>query len=188
MNLESISEEIKNCKKCELFKKRNNTVPGKGNPKAKIMFIGEAPGKNEDLQGIPFIGRAGDILSELLEEINLKREDIFITNIVKCRPPNNRDPTPEEIKTCAPFLEKQIQVIKPKVIITLGRFAMNYILKKYNLPEKSITQAHGEHYQVNTLENNLLIMPMYHPAATIYNPSKINDLKTDFKKLQKLIK
>ena len=125
MDLQSFHASIADCKKCRLCEGRTQVVPGAGNPHAEIMFIGEAPGKNEDLQGIPFIGAAGKFLNEMLETIGLKREDIFIANTVKCRPPNNRDPLPDEIETCLPYLKQQILLIRPKIIVTLGRFSLN---------------------------------------------------------------
>jgi len=126
--LKSINEEILSCQKCGLYKTRTHAVPGDGNMNADIMFVGEAPGKAEDIQGKPFVGAAGKFLDELLAEIDLKRSDIFITNIVKCRPPNNRDPQDNEISVCWPYLEEQVKLIKPKLIITLGRYAMNRFL------------------------------------------------------------
>src|SRR3989338_2730743 len=119
-----IAEQVKVCTKCGLCKARAKAVPGSGNPNADVMFIGEGPGKNEDLQGEPFVGAAGKFLEELLACINMKRQDVFITNVVKCRPPGNRDPEPEEVATCYPYLEKQVALIKPKLIVLLGRHAM----------------------------------------------------------------
>lgn len=178
-NLEQIHAECLKCKKCILYKNRLNVVPGSGNPKSEIVFIGEGPGKKEDEIGIPFIGAAGKFLDELLNSIQLKREDIFIANVVKCRPPNNRDPFPEEIKTCKPYLERQIVAIKPKIVATLGRFSMNLFL-----PKAKISETHGKPQKVG----NLLIMPLYHPAAALYNGSMREVLKKDFQILKKLMK
>jgi len=180
MNLEELSQQVKDCKKCHLHEQRANAVPGEGNKNADILFIGEAPGYNEDQQGVPFVGRAGKILDELLESVNLKREDIFITNIVKCRPPENRDPWPEEISTCTPFLEQQILLIQPKVLVPLGRFATKYLFKKYGLPEETISTVHGQKFEVGTLAGKVTIIPMYHPAVATYDPNKKPMLLNDF--------
>jgi len=170
---------MSNCKKCILSKTRINIVKGDGNLKAKIMFIGEAPGSNEDKTGKPFCGRAGKILDDLLSSVNLKREDVYITNIVKCRPPKNRDPKPEEIKKCSLFLEKEIEEIDPEIICPLGRFAAKFILSKYNQEIAEIGEIHGKVFECD----NVKIIPLYHPAVAIYNPTKINILKKDFKKI-----
>lgn len=169
---------MKDCKKCKLYKTRKNVVIGEGSLNAKIVFIGEAPGKNEDETGVPFCGRAGKLLDEFLSSINLKREDIFITNIVKCRPSLNRDPDKEEIKICSNYLEKQIKEINPEIICPLGRYASKFILKKYGFEEKEIGKVHGVIF-----ENKVKIIPMYHPAAAIYDPKKKDIIKTDFKKI-----
>ncbi|MBR9707616.1 MAG: uracil-DNA glycosylase, partial [Candidatus Diapherotrites archaeon] len=129
--LKQVVQDISVCTKCVLHETRTNTVPGTGSTSPKIMFIGEAPGANEDLQGKPFVGRAGNLLTQLIESINLTREDVFIGNILKCRPPGNRNPKPEEIKTCTPYLERQINALKPKVIAPLGTFSTNFILNHY---------------------------------------------------------
>lgn len=181
MKLKEIAEKIKNCKKCELWKNRTNAVPGEGNPNAKIMFIGEAPGRNEDLYGIPFCGRAGAVLDDLLSEIGLKREDVFITNVVKCRPPGNRDPKPEEIAACSPFLDEQIKVINPKIIVTLGNYATSYILNKFGFKAENISKVRGKVFKVTTLLTTLKIIPTYHPATSLYRPPLREDLKEDFK-------
>jgi len=139
-----MNEEIKNCKRCNLWKTRNNIVIGEGSLNADIMFIGEAPGYYEDKQGRPFVGKAGKILDELLNSVELKREEIYITNILKCRPPGNRDPLPEEIKACTPYLDRQIEIIKPKKICTLGNFATNYIFSSFGLKPESIGKIHGK--------------------------------------------
>ncbi|MHA1860176.1 MAG: type-4 uracil-DNA glycosylase [Candidatus Asgardarchaeia archaeon] len=187
MDLESIAEQIKTCTLCPLAQTRTNPVPGEGNPKAEIMFVGEAPGKNEDLQGRPFVGKAGQLLNELLEGVGLKREDIFITNIVKCRPPGNRDPRPEEIQACAPYLDKQIEVISPKAIVGLGRYASQHLFEKYGLEFPGITTAHGRPYKIDNLYHHFLIFPIYHPAAAIYNQRLRPILEEDFKTLKETI-
>ncbi len=178
MHLEELNSKIANCHKCFLHKDRTQAVPGSGNSKAEIMFIGEAPGKSEDEQGKPFVGAAGKFLNELLQSIGLERKDVYIANTVKCRPPDNRDPRPEEIKTCLPYLKKQILIIQPKVIATLGRFSMNLFF-----PELKISQAHGK---IQT-KNNLCIVPLYHPAAALYNGSQREVHLRDFQVLKTLI-
>lgn len=184
MKLEELDKKMKACKACELSKTRTTVVPGEGSPQAKIMFIGEGPGKNEDLQGRPFVGAAGKFLNQLLESINLKREDVYIANVVKCRPPNNRDPKPEEAETCWPWLEKQIKTIKPKIIIPLGRHSLQRFI-----PEAGISQYHGRALRKEFKElGKLVFFPCYHPAAALYNGSLRSVLEKDFKKIPKLIK
>jgi DNA polymerase len=178
MTLEEISQEIQNCKKCSLYKTRTHPVPGEGNPKAEIMLIGEGPGYNEDLQGRPFVGTAGKFLEELLSEIDLKRENVFIGNILKCRPPQNRDPQPQEIAACIPYLKKQINIIKPKLIVTLGRYSLQEFL-----PGKSISEVHGKVSQYN----NQVIFPMYHPAGALYRANLKQTIKEDMKKIPKAL-
>ena len=185
--LEKIKKEILSCKKCPLYKTRRNPVAGEGNPKAKIMFIGEAPGENEDREGRPFCGKAGKILDELLEKISLKREDVFIGNLLKCRPPQNRDPKSEEILACSPFLEKQIEIIKPEIICPLGRYSMKFIFEKYGLKDEldSISKIHGKVFEVRTLFQKVKIIPFYHPAVCTYNPRMREILEQDYKILEK---
>ncbi len=178
MNLVQLNSKIARCHKCFLHKGRTQAVPGAGNPHADIMFIGEAPGKSEDEKGEPFVGAAGNFLNELLESIGLNREDVYIANTVKCRPPDNRDPRPNEIETCLPYLKKQILIIQPKVIATLGRFSMNLFF-----PDLKISQAHGK---LQT-KNNLHIVPLYHPAAALYNGSQRDVHLRDFQVLKALV-
>lgn len=184
--LQLIRQEILECKKCDLHKTRTNPVVGEGSLNAGIMFVGEAPGFNEDKQGKPFVGQAGKILDELLSSINLKREEIYIANILKCRPPNNRNPEAEEIKLCSPYLDKQIEIINPKIICCLGNFSTDYIFKKFGLKDKiqGISKIHGQVFQISTLEGNVKIIPLYHPAVATYDRSKLNILKKDFEILK----
>ncbi len=184
--INKLKNEILNCKKCKLGKTRTNPVIGEGSSEAKIMFIGEAPGFNEDKQGKPFVGQAGKIFDELLSSIGLKREEIYITNILKCRPPENRNPTQEEIKACSLYLNKQIDIIKPKIICCLGNFATDYILKKFNLKEKiqGISKLHGEIFNASTLTGVIKIIPLYHPAVATYNSNMLKILKEDVKRLK----
>jgi len=180
--LESIADEIKQCTRCDLYKTRNNPVTGDGCKTADILFIGEAPGRNEDLQGKPFVGRAGKILDKLLENIGLDRNQIYIGNILKCRPPGNRNPLKNEIDSCSNFLDKQIDLIKPKIIVTLGSFSTTYVFEKFGIPENKISRVHGT--QFKTKDGKLIIVPVYHPAVATYDPNKIFDLEKDFETIK----
>lgn len=179
--IEEINKEIRKCKKCRLYLSRKKPVPGEGNINASIMLIGEAPGYFEDLQGKPFVGQAGKILDELLSIANLNRERVFITNIVKCRPPNNRIPKNDEINSCKKYLEKQIEIINPKVIITLGNISTKYIFNKFRLKLKSMSNIHGKIFDVT--EYKIKIIPLYHPAAALYNPKIEKIMKDDWRKI-----
>jgi len=159
-----------------------NLVMGDGNVDADIVFIGEAPGKNEDEQGLPFVGAAGKFLNEMLAHAGMDRSDVFITNIVKYRPPNNRDPSPEEKKAFWPYLLKQLQIIEPKVVITLGRHSMEYFL-----PDMKIGQIHGEAKRIQFGDHKIVIVPLYHPAAALYNGSMRQTLIDDFLRVPKVI-
>lgn len=187
--LKQIEIEIQNLKTSPLFEYRteNNYKPviGEGNIEADIMFIGEAPGKNEALSGKPFCGASGKILDELLQSINLERSNVYITNIVKDRPPENRDPSLEEIKIYGPFLDRQIEIIKPKVIATLGRFSMQYIFEKFGLllELKPISEIHGKEFLIEMNYGKVKVIPLYHPAASIYNQHLKQTLREDFKEI-----
>ncbi|MSU76407.1 uracil-DNA glycosylase [Patescibacteria group bacterium] len=178
--LDHIADEIRAHKGCgfEPCEQATNLVPGEGNPKADIMFIGEAPGKNEDLQGRPFVGAAGKLLDELIASINLKREDVFIGNVVKGRPPGNRDPKPEEIAHSWPWLKDQVAAIQPKIIVLLGRHAMDWFL-----PDLRISADHGNAKRYR----GQVYLPMYHPAAALYNGGLRQTLFDDFAKIPKLL-
>ncbi len=183
--MEKINKEVRACAKCRLSKSRIKTVPGEGPADADILFIGEGPGRNEDQQGKPFVGKAGNILDELLESINLERNSVYITNVVKCRPPGNRNPKEDEIKICTSnYLERQIQLIKPKLICPMGNFATSYILEKYGFKTDRIGKIHGKEYDLNNLVLNAKIVPLYHPAAATYNPNMKSVLMEDFKKIK----
>jgi len=198
--LRKIKDEAMNCKKCPLYKTRTKVVFGTGSVDTKLMIISEAPGYWEDQKGEPFIGAAGKILDELLESINTKREDVYICNILKCRPPNNRDPQLEEIKACASYLEKQIEIMSPEIICALGNFATRFIFKKYNLGDKlkGISEIHGKVFepQVATedVQSSLFeqrreikkvkIISLYHPAVATYNANMKETLKKDFQILK----
>ena len=176
--LSLIREEILHCQKCPLAKGRKNAVPGEGPSSVEIMFIGEGPGYHENQQGKPFVGQAGAFLDELLAAADLKREDVFITNVVKCRPPNNRDPMPEELAACAHYLDEQIALLDPKVIVTLGRFSMAKFIEN-----GKISQIHGKAHKVG----KRLVVTMYHPAAALHQPALRPALVEDFKKLPELL-
>lgn len=162
-------------------------VIGEGSLDAHIVFIGEAPGKNEAESGKPFCGASGKVLDQLLESISLKREDVYITNIVKDRPQDNRDPKPEEIKLYSPFLKKQLEIIQPQIIVTLGRFSMEYILKEFGLEKeiKTISKIHGIVFKTKTSWSTIKIIPLYHPAVAVYNKNRLSELKKDFEILKK---
>jgi len=181
MSLEEIASEIKNCKKCPLFRSRTNTVPGEGNPKTEILFIGEGPGQTEDKLGRPFVGDAGKFLDEMLASIKYKREDVFILNVVKCRPLNNRDPLEDEVGICTRnYLFRQIKEIKPKLIVTLGRHAMQVFFPQL----KSISAVHAKAYK----KAGQVYMILYHPAAGLYQQSLKETMKDDFKKITEILR
>jgi len=185
--MKKLEEKIRNCQKCPLGRLRTNAVPGSGSYEAKVMFVGEAPGYWEDQKGLPFVGRAGKVLDELLAEIGLTRDEVYITNIVKCRPPDNRDPTEEEIRACSPYLDRQIDIIRPKVIVPLGRHSMKYILEKFGFEVEPISRIHGKTFEAHTLFGRIIIMPSYHPAVALYRPPLREELRKDFQKLKALI-
>jgi len=176
--LEKIASEVIVCPLCDLARSRTKAVPGDGNPEARVMLVGEGPGWHEDQQGLPFVGAAGKFLNELLAIAGLERKDVFITNIVKCRPPGNRDPLPDEIHACNPYLEGQISAIKPDVIVTLGRHSMSHWF-----PGERISKIHG-----STRKNGeRTIVPMYHPAAGLHQSSLRGTIEEDFAKLPKIL-
>ncbi|MDO8742482.1 MAG: uracil-DNA glycosylase [bacterium] len=184
--MRKVKDEILNLKDSPLYAERveNKYLPviGEGNHSAEIMFVGEAPGKNEAKTGRPFCGRAGKVLDELLLSVGIDRKDVYITNIVKDRPPSNRDPLPDEIALYAPFLDRQIEIIKPKVIATLGRFSMQYVMNRYGLDFELgvISRIHGQVFSAK----NFKVVPLYHPASAIYNQHLLPTLKEDFKILK----
>ena len=185
--MEKIVSLVSNCKKCDLYKTRRNPVIGMGSLDSKILFIGEAPGYNEDIQGFPFVGRSGKILDDLLKSIGLTRENVYIANIIKCRPPNNRNPLKNEIVSCTDYLDKQIEIIHPIIIAPLGNFAVKYISEKFGLKTDKISNIHGKIFDVKTVFNALKILPLYHPAAAVYNPNNMDILLEDFKKIKLII-
>ncbi|MBQ27426.1 MAG: uracil-DNA glycosylase [Nitrospiraceae bacterium] len=179
MTLAELNASVRDCQQCRLASKRTQVVVGAGNPAATIMFIGEAPGFHEDKQGEPFVGAAGKLLTELLDSAGLSRNDVYIANVIKCRPPDNRNPLPDEIETCKPFLMQQIQLINPKVICTLGNFAIRTMLGK----QVSITKIRGEHFEVQGFD----VFPMLHPAAALHQGNFRVLLQEDFRKLKKYL-
>ena len=176
--LEQVASEARDCFKCDLHHNRKKSVPGSGSLTAEVIFIGEGPGFHENEQGLPFVGPAGKFLDELLKSIKMKREHVFITNVVKCRPPSNRDPQFNELAACNSMLDRQIQAINPKVIVTLGRYSMHKFL-----PNAKISENHGQAIKVK----GRLIVPFYHPAAALHQPSLKPVLEDDFAKLPELI-
>ena len=176
--LQQLAAEIRSCQKCPLFQGRTHAVPGEGPEDAQIMFIGEGPGFHEDRQGRPFVGASGNLLEELLAGIGLTRDQVFIANVVKCRPPGNRDPLPDEIEACRPYLDRQIELIQPKIIVTQGRFSM----QRY-FPGQSITRIHGQ----LKYEDGQVIIPMFHPAAALRNEQWMAALRQDFAKIPTLL-
>jgi len=177
--LNEIAGRVAKCTRCDLYKRAIRPVPGDGHPDAKVMFIGEGPGYHEDQQGLPFVGAAGKLLDKLLQSIELERKDVFIGNVIKHRPPSNRDPLPEEIEACRPFLDEQIQTIEPKIIVTLGRFSMNKFL-----PNEKISQIHGKARYVDFLGKRFIVIPMYHPAAALRSGKIMEEIKEDFQKIK----
>lgn len=177
-SLDQVASEVSACTKCPLHTTRSRAVPGEGPADAEIMFIGEGPGFHEDQSGRPFVGAAGNFLNELLASINLKRDEVFICNVVKCRPPGNRDPEPTEIAACQAYLDRQIEIINPKVIVTLGRYSMARWF-----PEARISHVHGKPRQLG----QRVIVPMYHPAAALHQPSLRQAVVDDFKKLPHIL-
>jgi len=176
--LTNLAAEVAVCQKCILAKSRVKAVPGEGPENAAIMFIGEGPGFHENNQGRPFVGAAGQFLDELLKSIEMKREQVYITNVVKCRPPGNRDPLPDEIEACRQYLDRQIALIKPKVVVTLGRFSMARAF-----PNAKISAIHGQPRKVD----GITYVPMFHPAAALHQPSLRQTVEDDFKKLPKIL-
>lgn len=177
--LDELYRQKSACTDCSLHKGATHVVFGSGNEHAAIVFVGEAPGYHEDQQGKPFVGTAGKLLSDLLASIGLKREDVYITNVLKCRPPNNRDPDAEEIEACKPLLFEQLQIIKPKVVVTLGSFAARTILGRI----QPVSKIHGQPVR----HEDYLIFPTYHPAAALYARATMSSLEEDFQKLKALL-
>ncbi len=180
--LEELKNEVYSCKKCPLYQKKTNYVFGSGNPYSKVMFVGEAPGADEDREGLPFVGRAGKLLTQLLNEVGLDREkDVYIANVLKCRPPGNRDPLPSEIKACSPYLVKQIKIIQPKILVALGRFAAYFLSGRDKIP---LSKLRGK--IIDSVFGPKLLVT-YHPAAILRNPGRMQEIKSDFLKLKRFL-
>jgi len=176
--LSELENAVRACGLCGLSQARTNAVPGEGPANADIMLVGEGPGFHEDRQGRPFVGAAGQYLEELLASIGLTREDVYITNVVKCRPPQNRDPLPEEIEACRPYLDRQIELIRPKLTVTLGRFSMNLFM-----PEAQISKVHGRPRKIQ----GVVYYPVYHPAAGLHQPRWKSIIEEDFKRIPEVL-
>ncbi len=183
--IETLAAVIGECRRCPLWEGACHAVPGDGNPGADLMLIGEAPGKQEDLIGKPFVGRAGKLLDSLLAGIDLSRDDIFIANIVKHRPPENRDPREEEIQACTPYLEEQIRIIRPKVIVMLGRHSSRYILSLLPVEFNKITEIRGTVYSTLLFGHPVRLIPTLHPAAALYSPGYREALDEDFRTIKR---
>ena len=181
--LDIYAAETSACTRCRLAEGRTQVVFGVGDPNADLMFVGEAPGFHEDKQGFPFVGQAGKLLDKLLAGIGLTREDVYIANVLKCRPPGNRDPQPDEIEACEGHLFRQVSLIEPKVVATLGNFATKLLSGK----QLGITRVHGQEQEVTLGGRSVLLYPIYHPAAALYTPAMLKVLEEDFRRLPELI-
>jgi len=181
--LREYAEQTASCTRCALAEGRTQVVFGSGNPDADLVFVGEAPGFHEDQQGLPFVGQAGKLLDRLLEGIGLARADVMVVNVLKCRPPGNRDPLPEEIAACEPHLFRQIELVEPKVVATLGNFATKLLSGR----PTGITRVHGHEQEVTLGVRKVLLYPLYHPAAALYTPSMLKVLEEDFARLPALL-
>ena len=175
---EELIQQVRSCTLCSLSEKRNRAVPGEGPPSADILFVGEGPGFHEDQQGRPFVGAAGQLLEKLLNSIGLRRQEVYITNMVKCRPPNNRDPLPSEIQACRPYLDRQLDLVAPKVVVTLGRYSLARFF-----PNETIGKARG----IPRKWNGLTVYPVYHPAAALRSSKLRETLEKDFQMLPTLL-
>jgi DNA polymerase len=182
-DFDALRDAVSGCTRCPLSATRTQVVFGSGSPTAHVMFVGEAPGFHEDKQGVPFVGAAGQLLGKLLEGIGLTRDDVFVANVLKCRPPGNRDPQPEEIASCESYLFRQIALIQPKVICTLGNFATKLLSGK---PD-GITRVHGREQEVVLGGTHVVLYPIFHPAAALYTPRMLDVLQADFQRLPELI-
>ncbi len=178
--LDRVRAELGDCTRCKLHASRTNLVYGVGNPEADLMFVGEAPGRDEDLQGYPFVGRAGQLLTKIIEAIDLRREDVYIANVIKCRPPNNRNPEPDEVSTCEPFLFGQIDAIQPKVIVALGAFAIRTLLER----DDAISRLRGRVFDYRGAK----LVPTFHPAYLLRSPDKKRDVWEDMKRVRAILR
>ena len=184
---EQLRVEVEACRKCRLCTKAKNKVLGEGNLDAIIFLVGEAPGRSEDEQGRPFVGSSGKLLDKLLQQAKLLRSDVYIGNVVKCRPQGNRRPVREEVEACASHLTEQLDIIQPKIVAPMGNSALGSVFMRYGLPEAVIGEAHGISFDINTSWGKAKIFPLYHPAAAIYNRKLLNNLEEDMRRLGELI-
>ena len=178
--LRVVRDDLGDCTRCKLHTKRTTLVFGVGNPDADLMFVGEAPGRDEDLQGIPFVGRAGQLLTKIIESIELRRDDVYIANVIKCRPPDNRNPTPDEVQTCEPFLFAQVDAIKPRVIVALGSFAARTLLQT----DDAISKLRGRVFDYRESQ----LIPTFHPAYLLRSPDRKRDVWEDMKKVRSILR
>jgi uracil-DNA glycosylase len=181
--LQALGEQVSGCTRCRLSQTRTQVVFGVGDPRADLMFVGEAPGFHEDKQGLPFVGQAGKLLDKLLADIGLERSQVYVANVLKCRPPGNRDPAPDEIESCEPHLFRQIELIEPRVVATLGNFATKLLSGK----QTGITRVHGVEQETTVGGRQVLLYPLYHPAAALYTPRMLEVLQQDFARLPELL-
>ena len=189
MSLEEIAREITNCRKCQLWATKTKYVPGEGSERAEVVFVGEAPGREEDRQGRPFVGNAGKLLTEMIEKVlGLRRSDVFIGNVLKCRPPNNRDPLPEEIAACSPYLIQQLKTIRPEIIVCLGRFSASFIFELLNIPFNGISRVRGRVFDAEMDGRKVKVIATYHPAAILYKPQLREIFEGDFRTVASLLK
>ncbi len=184
-HLAAVASEVVVCVKCPLCESRKNAVPGEGNLRAKVLFVGEAPGSSEDAVGRPFVGEAGKFLEELFDQIGLKRKNVFITNIVKCRPPKNRRPHQLEIQTCTPYLVRQIKILKPRLIVALGSTAAGYLLPEAGIPFSKITQIHGRFHDASICGQKVRLFATFHPAAVLRGGQYKREITADFALLRR---
>jgi uracil-DNA glycosylase family 4 len=184
---ERLHLEVEACRKCGLCIRAKNKVLGEGNLNALIFLVGEAPGRSEDEQGRPFVGSAGRLLDKLLSQAKLLRNDVYIGNVVKCRPQGNRRPIREELEACAPHIEEQLEIIQPKIVVPMGNSALGSVFMRYGLPEAVIGEVHGKSFDINTSWGKAKVFPLYHPAAAIYNRKLLNNLEEDMKRLGELL-
>ena len=182
-----LEQEILACTRCRLASGRQHAVPGEGPATSCILLVGEAPGEQEDRTGRPFAGRAGTVLDSLLASAGLSRNDLFITNVLKCRPPKNRDPRKDEIKACKPYLDRQIGLVCPSVIVPLGRFSAAVVMGQFGIPGKKISEIHGMAFPVDAPHGPVTIFPVYHPAAVTHNPALREQLAADFRHLKEIL-
>ena len=183
--MDELVDEVGQCQRCRLWERAKKAVAGEGSLDASLMLIGEAPGYWEDVKGRPFVGAAGRLLDELLSSIDLNRRDVYISNIIKHRPPNNRDPRKDEVEACSPYLDRQIRTIRPSILLTLGRHSAKYVLSTVDVEMKGITEVRGRIYVGKLFGFMVRVMPTFHPAAALYNPEYRSALEEDFQRVKK---